>query len=120
MTARVHGGSNRSSRAARRPASRAAPNATGADIAQVCRGIGSDRRIGSDFLRPGLGYGGSCLPKDVAALRETARRHNLRSDMLLATERVNSRQRCWPFEALQHDIGSRRGLRGLRAGSPRH
>jgi UDPglucose 6-dehydrogenase len=89
--------------------------ATGADIEQVCRGIGSDRRIGSDFLRPGLGYGGSCFPKDVAALRETARRSNLRSDMLLATERVNNRQRCWAFEALQRDIGSRSGLRGLRA-----
>ena len=89
--------------------------ATGADIEQVCRGIGSDRRIGSDFLRAGLGYGGSCFPKDVAALRETARRNNLRSDMLLATERVNNRQRCWAFEALQRDIGSRGGLRGLRA-----
>ena len=89
-------------------------SATGADIEKVCEGIGSDRRIGPAFLRAGLGYGGSCLPKDVAALRETARRHNLRADMLLATERVNDRQRCWAFREMQRDAGSRARLRGLR------
>jgi UDPglucose 6-dehydrogenase len=88
--------------------------ATGADIEKVCDGIGSDRRIGRSFLRAGLGYGGSCFPKDVAALRETARRHNVRSDMLQATERINDRQRCWAFNELQRDMGSRGRLRGLR------
>ena len=88
--------------------------ATGADIEKVCEGIGSDRRIGPAFLRAGLGYGGSCFPKDVAALRETARRHNLRADVLLATERVNDRQRCWAFRELQRDAGSRAKLRDLR------
>jgi UDPglucose 6-dehydrogenase len=87
---------------------------TGADIERVREGIGSDPRIGGDCLRPGLGYGGSGLGSDVGALRETARRHNLRSDMLLATERVNSRQGCWGFDALRRDLGSRDALRGLR------
>ncbi|MES2991915.1 MAG: UDP-glucose/GDP-mannose dehydrogenase family protein [Pseudomonadota bacterium] len=88
--------------------------ATGADIERVCDGIGSDRRIGRAFLRAGLGYGGSCFPKDVAALRETARRHNVRTDLLQATERINDRQRCWAFNELQRDMGSRARLRGLR------
>ncbi len=89
-------------------------SATGADIEQVCEGIGSDHRIGREGLRAGLGYGGSCFPKDVAALRDTARRSNLRADMLLAVERVNNRQRSWAFDTLQKDIGSRAALRGLR------
>jgi UDPglucose 6-dehydrogenase len=88
--------------------------ATGADIEKVCDGIGSDRRIGRSFLRAGLGYGGSCFPKDVAALRDIARRHKVRSDLLQATERVNDRQRCWAFDELQRDLGARELLRGLR------
>jgi len=87
--------------------------ATGADIEQVCDGIGSDHRIGRDFLRAGLGYGGSCFPKDVAALRHVARAHGIRADLLAATERVNSRQRSWPLHAMQRDLGGPRGLRGL-------
>ena len=89
-------------------------SATGADIERVCEGIGSDRRIGREFLSAGVGYGGPGLPQDIAALRETARRHNLRSDLLLATERVNDRQRCWAFNELQRDMGSRSRLRHLR------
>jgi UDPglucose 6-dehydrogenase len=46
--------------------------ATGVDIAEVCNGIGADRRIGRDFLNPGVGYGGSCFPKDVQALIQVA------------------------------------------------
>jgi UDPglucose 6-dehydrogenase len=90
-------------------------HATGADIERVCEGIGSDHRIGAKFLRAGLGYGGSCFPKDVAALRHTAREHGLRAEMLAATERVNSRQRCWPLHAMRRDFGGVRGLRGLHA-----
>lgn len=89
-------------------------NAVGADIERVCDGMGSDRRIGREFLDAGAGYGGACFPRDVAALRETARRHNLRADLLLATERVNDRQRCWCFHELQRDIGSRDQMRQLR------
>jgi UDPglucose 6-dehydrogenase len=86
--------------------------ATGADIESVCDGIGSDRRIGRQFLQAGLGYGGSCFPKDVAALRHTARALQLRSDMLDATERVNRRQRGWLLKALQQELGG--ALCGLR------
>lgn len=89
--------------------------ATGADIERVVEGIGSDARIGPQGLRAGLGYGGTCFPKDVAALRHTARIHGLRSDVLYATERVNGRQRSWPFEALQRDLGRSSALRGMRA-----
>ena len=89
-------------------------SATGAGIEQVSAGIGSDPRIGRHFLRPGLGFGGSCFPKDVAALRDTARRHDQRCDLLLATQRVNQRQRLWSLEALVRDLGSRESLRGLR------
>ena len=89
--------------------------ATGADIEHVCDGIGGDHRIGRDFLRAGLGYGGSCFPKDVAALRHTARKHGVRADVLAATERVNSRQLCWPLHAMQRDLSGPHGLRGLRA-----
>ena len=88
--------------------------ATGADIERVCEGIGSDRRIGPHCLKAGLGYGGSGFPKDVAALRHAARQHQLRSDVLAATERVNGRQRCWPLEALRRDLGGWPALRGLR------
>ena len=45
----------------------------GANIEEVCRGIGSDSRIGPEFLRAGIGYGGSCFPKDVAAFRAVTR-----------------------------------------------
>ena len=88
--------------------------ATGADIERVCEGMGSDRRIGAFHLRAGLGYGGSCFPKDVAALRHTARQHQLRTDLLMATERVNHRQSRWALSAMQREIGLFK-LRGLRA-----
>ena len=88
--------------------------ATGADIEHVSAAIGSDPRIGRHFLRPGLGFGGSCFPKDVAALRETARSHGLRSDVLLATDRVNRRQHSWGLDALVRDLGGRGAVRGLR------
>ena len=88
--------------------------ATGADIERVREGIGSDQRIGPHALGAGLGYGGSCFPKDVAALRHAARHHQLRSDMLAATERVNSRQRAWPLDALRREVGGWPAVRGLR------
>ncbi|MBE0592381.1 MAG: UDP-glucose/GDP-mannose dehydrogenase family protein [Gemmatimonadales bacterium] len=65
----------------------------GADIAQVRRGIGSDPRIGSAFLFPGPGYGGSCFPKDVKALVRTAADRGVRLDVLEAVEEVNARQK---------------------------
>ncbi len=65
----------------------------GADVDLVRKGVGSDKRIGFPFLFPGVGYGGSCFPKDVKALITTARDHGLEYEMLRAVERVNERQK---------------------------
>jgi UDPglucose 6-dehydrogenase len=65
----------------------------GADIAAVRQGIGSDSRIGFHFIYPGIGYGGSCFPKDVKALIRTAREHNVPLKILDAVEEVNQTQR---------------------------
>jgi UDPglucose 6-dehydrogenase len=66
----------------------------GADIEEVCRGIGSDSRIGSDFLRAGIGYGGSCFPKDVAAFRAVAREFGFEFPLLDEIKRINEEQRA--------------------------
>jgi UDPglucose 6-dehydrogenase len=66
---------------------------TGADISMVRQGIGSDPRIGHLFLFPGLGYGGSCFPKDMQALIHTARSHGYTPRVLEAAEAVNQDQR---------------------------
>ena len=65
----------------------------GADIEHVRRGIGSDPRIGYDFLYPGCGYGGSCFPKDVRALQRTGRDNGQELHILNAVERVNELQK---------------------------
>ncbi|MFZ1538679.1 MAG: UDP-glucose/GDP-mannose dehydrogenase family protein [Chromatiaceae bacterium] len=67
--------------------------AVGADIEQVRVGIGSDPRIGYQFIYPGCGYGGSCFPKDVRALERTARSVGYRAELLGAVEAVNLRQK---------------------------
>jgi UDPglucose 6-dehydrogenase len=64
-----------------------------ADINDVRRGIGHDSRIGFSFLFPGVGYGGSCFPKDVRALQHTARARGVEPLMLAAVEAVNTRQK---------------------------
>jgi UDPglucose 6-dehydrogenase len=75
----------------------------GADVEFVRKGIGSDRRIGYPFLHPGIGYGGSCFPKDVKALVATGREFGLELDILHAVERTNARQkRCLLTKALKH------------------
>lgn len=65
----------------------------GADIEMVRHGIGSDPRIGYQFIYPGAGYGGSCFPKDVQALGRTARQHGYEARILGAVEAVNERQK---------------------------
>jgi UDPglucose 6-dehydrogenase len=65
----------------------------GADVNLVRRGVGSDRRIGQHFLFPGIGYGGSCFPKDVQAMIQTAEEYGLDSAMLRAVDAVNDRQK---------------------------
>jgi UDPglucose 6-dehydrogenase len=81
----------------------------GADVDQVRRGIGSDRRIGQPFLFPGVGFGGSCFPKDLRAVTSLARNIGLDFDLLRAVERVNERQKRWHFEKAQKHFG---GLAG--------
>ena len=66
---------------------------TGADINEVRRGIGHDSRIGFAFLFPGIGYGGSCFPKDVRALAAVARAHGVEPSVLDAVHAVNERQK---------------------------
>ena len=65
----------------------------GANIEKMREGIGSDYRIGEHFIAPGLGYGGSCFPKDVRALIKTAEEVDVSLDLLCAVEKVNFRQR---------------------------
>ena len=66
---------------------------TGADVEQVARGMGLDRRLGSRFLRAGLGYGGSCFPKDVAALKQLAGNSGYHFQLLNAVIEVNELQK---------------------------
>ena len=74
---------------------------TGADIRDVSRGMGLDNRIGSRFLHAGLGYGGSCFPKDVKALIATLKEYGCESDLFEAVNRVNESQRTVAIEKLQ-------------------
>ncbi|MDU1636419.1 MAG: UDP-glucose/GDP-mannose dehydrogenase family protein, partial [Bacteroides ovatus] len=64
----------------------------GADVNMVRKGIGADTRIGSKFLYPGCGYGGSCFPKDVKALIKTAEKNGYEMQVLKAVEKVNENQ----------------------------
>ena len=72
----------------------------GADVEEVRHGIGSDPRIGYNFIYPGCGYGGSCFPKDVKALAHTAEEIGHPAEMIKAVERVNDRQKNKLFEKL--------------------
>ncbi len=82
----------------------------GADVNSVRKGIGTDKRIGSAFLFPGPGYGGSCFPKDVKALIKTGSEVGLVFDVLEAVERVNDRQKLVVLEKLRAAFGGQ--LRG--------
>jgi UDPglucose 6-dehydrogenase len=83
----------------------------GADISEVAYGIGLDNRVGSRFLSAGLGWGGSCFPKDVAALRATARDYEYETPLLDAATAVNERQRRRVIHKLQRDLHSLKGRR---------
>jgi len=87
--------------------------ATGADIEEVRCGMGSDPRIGPAFLKAGIGYGGSCFPKDVGSLRHEALLHGVSPEMLAAVARTNERHRSWPMERLARAYGGRAALAGL-------
>ena len=77
----------------------------GADIEAVRKGIGSDPRIGYDFIYPGCGYGGSCFPKDVQALERTASSIGYQATLLSAVEEVNKRQKQHLFGHIHHHFG---------------
>ncbi|WP_225413878.1 UDP-glucose dehydrogenase family protein [Stigmatella hybrida] len=82
----------------------------GADVDFVRKAMGADRRIGYPFLFPGVGYGGSCFPKDLKALVATGREHGLELDLLRAVDRTNERQkRLLVAKALKHFGGSLAG-----------
>jgi len=87
-------------------------DAVGADVAMVRLGVGSDRRIGHAFLFPGVGYGGSCFPKDVRALTAIGSEHGVGMHMLNAAERINERQKRLIVEWVEQRFG--RDLSGLR------
>ena len=84
----------------------------GANVDDVRRGVGSDRRIGHHFLFPGVGYGGSCFPKDVKAVIRSAEEHDLDFRLLRAVEEVNERQKRVLVEKVMTHFGEY--LRGMR------
>ncbi|MBW4508685.1 MAG: UDP-glucose/GDP-mannose dehydrogenase family protein [Scytonematopsis contorta HA4267-MV1] len=89
----------------------------GADVTQVAKGIGLDSRIGNKFLNAGIGWGGSCFPKDVLALIHTADDYGYEAQLLKSAVTVNERQRQIALEKLQHELkilkGKTIGLLGL-------
>ena len=87
-------------------------NKVGADVHHVRKGMGSDNRIGNKFLYPGVGYGGSCFPKDVKALIKTAKDHGYRMRVLEAVEEVNETQKGVLFKKLLSHFNN--DIRGLK------
>ena len=89
----------------------------GADITEVAKGIGLDKRIGPGFLQAGAGWGGSCFPKDVRSLIFTAGQYNCEMPLVKAAQEVNRRQRRKVIEKLQQTLkvirGSTVGILGL-------
>ena len=83
----------------------------GADVDQVRRGVASDRRIGAAFLFPGVGYGGSCFPKDVKAMMKFASAKNYDFEILRAVENVNERQKVRLVAKMKQHFGSLKGRR---------
>ncbi|PSP31752.1 MAG: UDP-glucose 6-dehydrogenase [Cyanobacteria bacterium QS_8_48_54] len=89
----------------------------GADVTQVAKGMGFDSRIGDKFLQAGIGWGGSCFPKDVSALIHTADDYKYNAQLLKSAVDVNKRQRLITVEKLQQELkilkGKTVGLLGL-------
>jgi UDPglucose 6-dehydrogenase len=79
---------------------------TGADVLEVARGMGLDHRIGNHFLKPGIGYGGSCFPKDVSALKQLAGNSGYHFQLLTAVIEVNELQKRRVIGKLQKHLGS--------------
>ena len=84
----------------------------GADINQVRIGIGSDKRIGYQFIYPGCGYGGSCFPKDVKALINIADNSGYKAELISSVEKVNNRQKNILFKKIVDRFGSE--IKGMK------
>ncbi|MGE5272385.1 MAG: UDP-glucose dehydrogenase family protein [Verrucomicrobiota bacterium] len=83
----------------------------GADVEDVARGMGLDRRIGTHYLRPGMGYGGSCFPKDIYFLKLLAGNSGYHFHLVTSVMEVNELQMRRPVTKLQKHLGSLRGKR---------
>jgi len=83
--------------------------AVDADVRQVCEGIGSDARIGSRFLNPGIGYGGSCFPKDLSAFASVARECGYQFGLLNEVRRINDEQRTRFIRKVKKALWTLRG-----------
>ncbi|MGH7599228.1 MAG: UDP-glucose dehydrogenase family protein [bacterium] len=81
----------------------------GADVRDVAKGMGLDQRIGSKFLHPGPGYGGSCFPKDTRALLNIAKKNDYHFKIVEAAVEVNDQQRILMLEKIKSTVGSLRG-----------
>jgi UDPglucose 6-dehydrogenase len=79
---------------------------TGADVLEVAQGMGLDQRIGTHFLKPGIGFGGSCFPKDVSALKQLAGNSGYHFQLLTAVIEVNELQKRRVMGKLQKHLGS--------------
>jgi len=86
----------------------------GADVQVVAKAMGLDQRIGSKFLHPGPGFGGSCFPKDLAALIQTGQQSGCAMEIAEATAQVNARQRSRMVEKIRQAVGGT--LKGKRVG----
>ena len=99
---------------------------TGADVAEVARGMGLDDRIGPKFLQPGIGFGGSCFPKDVSALKQLAGNSGYHFQLLSAVIEVNELQKRRVIGKLKRHLGvarrqaDRAARPGLQAEHRRH
>jgi UDPglucose 6-dehydrogenase len=85
--------------------------ATNANVEQVARGMGLDSRIGPKFLRPGIGYGGSCFPKDVAAFRSVAEQLGIDFNLLSEVEKINGQQKKRFLNKVRSALWTLRGKR---------
>ena len=85
--------------------------AVGADVEEVSRGMGMDSRIGPRFLSAGIGYGGSCFPKDVAAFRHVAEQLNIDFNLLREVETINEEQKQRFFQKVRSALWTFRGKR---------
>lgn len=82
---------------------------TGGNIDDVAAGMGLDKRIGKHFLKAGIGYGGSCFPKDVSAFVKIAAKHGYDFDMLKDVEKVNKDARKLFLQKIEHSLGGTKG-----------